>query len=385
MARRAALSTPSQMRVTPSKPLTPPPDALRPITTALPDWIPDLAVTYLNHVNNGVPLRRIAREKGVHASTVMRQVRRLELRRDDPLMDEALDQLARVYFSTNPTETKEMMPMQPAQNVSAQDPQIKREARRILRRLCEADAYLLVAPQLDLAAVFRDLPDGARRRIATVKRDVARSFVLLEWIIGAPVGVLTRYTITAVGRAALKRILAGEHTDTKFQDQHKVYAERDVMDDDGSKITRLRYNVAESPLTLLGRKRGGNGATYLAPELIEAGERLREDFEVAQLGPRVAQNWDRFLTAGARGSFAGGGAGEGSSAARERVSGALAALGPGLADIAFRVCCFLEGLEKAEKRLGWSARSGKVVLKIALQRLANHYGLASEAPERKAS
>ena len=53
----------------------------------------------------------------------------------------------------------------------------------------------------------------------------------------------------------------------------------------------------------------------------------------------------------------------------------LSALGPGLADIAFRVCCFLDGLEKAEKRLGWSARSGKVVLRIALQRLAQHYGL----------
>ena len=62
--------------------------------------------------------------------------------------------------------------------------------------------------------------------------------------------------------------------------------------------------------------------------------------------------------------------------ARDRVTKALDSLGPGLADVALRVCCFLEGLEACERRMGWSARSGKVVLKIALQRLADHYGLA---------
>ena len=63
---------------------------------------------------------------------------------------------------------------------------------------------------------------------------------------------------------------------------------------------------------------------------------------------------------------------------------AMEALGPGLSDIVFRICCFLEGLETAEKRLGWSARSGKVVLKIALERLALHYGIAPAEPRRKA-
>ena len=38
-----------------------------------------------------------------------------------------------------------------------------------------------------------------------------------------------------------------------------------------------------------------------------------------------------------------------------------------------RCCCCLEGLEAAEKRLGWSARSGKIVLRIALMRLHQHY------------
>jgi DNA invertase Pin-like site-specific DNA recombinase len=48
-------------------------------------------------------------------------------------------------------------------------------------------------------------------------------------------------------------------------------------------------------------------------------------------------------------------------------------LGPGLGDIALKCCCYLEGLETAEKRMGWSARSGKIVLRIALQRLLQFY------------
>jgi len=41
--------------------------------------------------------------------------------------------------------------------------------------------------------------------------------------------------------------------------------------------------------------------------------------------------------------------------------------------VALRCCCYLQGLEIVEKRMGWSARSGKIVLRIALQRLRRHY------------
>ena len=52
---------------------------------------------------------------------------------------------------------------------------------------------------------------------------------------------------------------------------------------------------------------------------------------------------------------------------------ALADLGPGLGDVVLRCCCFLEGMEAVERRMGWSARSGKIVLRIALLRLRQHY------------
>jgi hypothetical protein len=138
-------------------------------------------------------------------------------------------------------------------------------------------------------------------------------------------------------------------------------------------------NLGESPLGWLASRRGADGAPFLAQDEVEAGERLRDDFESAQMGPRVTQDWRGFLTPRDGGRGPGGGPAEGPMHARDRLSRALADLGPGLADVALRACCFLEGLEATERRMGWSARSGKVVLKIALQRLSLHYGLKREA------
>ncbi len=53
----------------------------------------------------------------------------------------------------------------------------------------------------------------------------------------------------------------------------------------------------------------------------------------------------------------------------------MAAAGPGLADLAFDVCCDLVSVERAEAQRGWAKRSGRVVLCLALDRLAIHYGL----------
>ncbi|MGB1034157.1 MAG: DUF6456 domain-containing protein, partial [Primorskyibacter sp.] len=138
----------------------------------------------------------------------------------------------------------------------------------------------------------------------------------------------------------------------------------------------------ESPLQALSRRREKDGSPFLTPHMVAAGERLREDFELAQLGPSVAQNWDRFLVGGRGAAASGCGVPGGRGrAAQERLEAALADLGPGLADAALRCCCYLEGLEVTERRMGWSQRSGKIVLRIALQRLIRHYDSAGGAPD----
>ena len=127
---------------------------------------------------------------------------------------------------------------------------------------------------------------------------------------------------------------------------------------------------------MLARRREKDSTPFLASDLVSAAERLREDFELAQMGARGGLNWDRFLNASpgpCSPDSRGDAAQDRPSAARDRVAAALRDLGPGLGDVALRVCCHLEGLEVAEKRMGWAARSGKIVLRIALQRLRRHY------------
>ncbi|MBF9042149.1 helix-turn-helix domain-containing protein [Rhodobacterales bacterium HKCCE4037] len=350
----------------------------------LPGWVPRTAQQYLYHTASGQSYRAIARRTGQAASTVCRHVRSTEERRDDPLIDAALNELTPLTDpDTTCKETRRMTA--PIRSPIEDETQITREARRILRRLCETGAVLAVAQDMDKAVVLRQGADGEQTRTAVVDRRIAQAFAVKDWIeCVRKGGRIARYAITNAGKSALKRLIEEDRKrrmggvgfaegPTSFQGQHATWGARTIAGADGRPET-LRVNLSESPLAALARRKGPDGKPFLGPELVQAGERLREDFERAQMGPRVGQNWDRFLTGGDRGGFLrDGGIGEGPRDARQRVSDALDDLGPGLADVVMRVCCFLEGLESAEKRLGWSARSGKVVLKIGLQRLLQHY------------
>ena len=63
------------------------------------------------------------------------------------------------------------------------------------------------------------------------------------------------------------------------------------------------------------------------------------------------------------------------TAARQRFDAAMTALGRDLNDIAWRVICSGDSMPVAEKALGWPVRSGRLVLRMALDRLADFYRL----------
>lgn len=349
----------------------------------LPKWLPDAARHYLVHTETGLSIRALARANDCHPSTVLRQVRRLEGRRDDPLIDSALDALsARVSLQDVDHDRKiEHMNVDPCSPTAQPGAcltqlQIDQEAKHILRRLCEQGAVLAVARDMETAVVVRETQDGDQLRTAFVDREIAQAMALKDWIgCPAPDARIARYFITNNGRAALRRLTAedenraGGFVSTRAKNTND--AGWDIVAIDSIGKSSARYHATESPLVGLARRKDKDGKPFLKRSLVAAGERLREDFELAQVGMPPIDSWDGFMTAETPAQVTEGP--ENAVAARARFRAALADLGPGLGDVVLRCCCFLEGLEQTEKTMGWSARSGKIVLRIALQRLEQHF------------
>ncbi|MFN3955563.1 MAG: DUF6456 domain-containing protein [Pararhodobacter sp.] len=343
----------------------------------LPAWVPAEVRRYLTHTESGRSLRAIARDEGLHASTVMRQIRRYENRRDDPLIDGALGRLKSVCPGRKKPRSSPKAAaagfMPDVADEALDDARLLAEARRILRRLCEPGALMAVAADMERAVVLRDGPSGAVR-LAVLDRPVAEAFALRDWIACVRPGRVARYEITTAGRQLVRQLLDGATPEILPASMARP------MDRGADEAcTRPRPGIGESPVNTLARRRDRDGNPFLSPALVAAAERLREDFEIAQIGPRATRNWEHFLSAPgpaprlASCAVPARHAGDARRTARERVSAALRDLGPGLGDMALRCCCYLEGLESAERRLGWSARSGKIVLRIALMRLHRHY------------
>ncbi|MBO9400820.1 DUF6456 domain-containing protein [Shimia sp. R9_3] len=338
-----------------------------------PDWVPNSVARYVAHTEQGVSIRALARRDGCHASTVLRQIRKLETMREDPLVDAAL---ARLRDDQKSGIASPLLAADADGQDLPEEAVLRREGMRVLRRLCETGAVLAVASDMENAVVVRD----GGTRTAVVTRQIAQAMALKDWICATQVGRISRYAITPAGRAALREMLAEAENSAQgfleaqnaFEGGLSRFGSRRIHH--GGRARQVRFNLTESPLTALARRRGKDGARFLSEDLVAAGERLREDFELAQMGPRAGQNWERFLSGPRGGSYQpDGDAGHGSEIARQRVVEALGDWGVGLGDIALRCCCYLEGLEAAEKRLGWSARSGKIVLRIALMRLRDFY------------
>ena len=256
------------------------------------------------------------------------------------------------------------------------EPELRREAARIFPKLANDAGYLeyvgkTVGRSECVYGVF-SRRNGYRRKVLVVSDAVVQGFRDQGWLVQSG----EQLFLTDEGLLWLRRNRAGADP---FREQHQL---RETVQKDIRGAPRpVVINQGESPLGWLRRRKDRNGTPLISAEQYEAGERLRAEFERAQLVPDITSNWEsaapsrRLRRATPQGPA---GLSDEALTSRKRVVRALEAVGPELAGVLIDVCCHLLGLSEAEKARGWPQRSGKVILQIALMQLARHYGLLRE-------
>ncbi len=246
------------------------------------------------------------------------------------------------------------------------------KALRLLTRLARRDGRLVRKARDRFAVVVA--PGGTPAREEAVDAGLVAVLMGRGLLAAGDDGAMR---ISPAGAAAVRRRLAGGSD--AYAEQHQDRGAI-MLDDPAFGRRRVTVNHDESPLAWLRRRKDANGRPLIDASEFAAGERLRADYERAQLMPRVTANWTAAV-AGKRRSGENGVADLTDSAlgARRRVEAVLASLEPEMANLAVDFCCFLKGLEQIESERQWPARSAKVVLRLTLAALARHYGLSARA------
>lgn len=149
----------------------------------------------------------------------------------------------------------------------------------------------------------------------------------------------------------------------------RLLVERSLGDGSRTQTRSVTVNLGESPMSWL-MARG-----LISERQFAAGDRLRADWTLAGHGPRVTMRWDASPTFGKGMPHDRLDPTLTQISARQRFDHAITHAGPGLSDILWRVVCAGEGLSVAENALGWPKRAGKLVLCLALDRVAEFYRL----------
>ena len=217
-------------------------------------------------------------------------------------------------------------------------------------------------------------PRGDRRRQPTATLAPADVAALAAEGALAPSGFAGCYLISGAGRMRIRRDGADI---APFAQQHAPLIARAVMDPDGA--LRMARGVDPSgPVARLARISDAAGMAFFKGREIAAARELWALWARGQQGLMRGSDW----AAPPLGSVARGPGGAQESAtlgaidARRKVSGALAALPRSMGAAVTAFCLEETGIEALERARRWPPRSGKLVLKLALEMLADHFGLA---------
>jgi Domain of unknown function (DUF6456) len=197
--------------------------------------------------------------------------------------------------------------------------------------------------------------------------------------------------LSAAGRDVLRRILMTAElvSDRQPKSQNARAPRRSRgqrTQDPAAGSNPERPLERRSVLEQLRLRKDGRGVPLLADMQFAAGQRFAAEFERAQMQPNITAKWGSGVGRERRRRSAPGVGVEipaAIAAAQARVRAALADLGGTLAEVVLDVCAFDQGLEAIEAKHGWPARTARIVLQAALERLALHFGMI--IPQRTGS
>ncbi|MGA1760605.1 MAG: DUF6456 domain-containing protein [Paracoccaceae bacterium] len=285
---------------------------------------------YVWNQHHGKSMRDIAKTLGCHPSTVMRHIHKIAKSKDNPKVARAISAVS----------TK----------LSDQDVTVDQQVAQAIKFLRQKNTVLAVATGMERGVVFGQDDQGVMHKLMTIALDAVHVLVIRGDVRVQSRGRVVRYQHVKPDLGALW--LA------------------DVLDHPKDSLSHVVPLHGDSPLETLTRRKGPDGAPFLSRELVLAGLRLSEDFILSGCQSEIETHFEKVLIGqyDAKDHAV-------DPAAWRRFQRAICDLGPSLADIAVRSCCLQEGIERSEAAMDWSARSGKIVLRIALQRLKRHYDM----------
>ena len=261
----------------------------------------------------------------------------------------------------------------------ADDPAVRQSVRFVVTALTRRGAYLQVTR--DCAELYSDR-NGFAAALAALDMTAFRALAAADWI---ELNASGQWLLAKPGRDAVRRARSGA---PPSDGTAELPDEPEELPPIPPQLPHAPVRSAvdrDSPLGWLHSRRDKLGRQLLSDHAYDAGERLRADFWFAAMTPRITASWNPVSSdRNAQRSAPSSGLDMNDSVAdaKQRVRRALAAVGPELSGILIDVCCHEKGIEDTEREVGWPVRSGRIVLQLALERLARHYGLAPPGKER---
>ena len=259
----------------------------------------EAAAQYVWNKVHGKPVREIARATGVHASTVMRHVRKIENNAEDPNI-QALIRAA------------DAAPMDMGHSVGV-------EIARAKKLLRVAGSVLVVSKGMKRAVVLNPTENGEFEQATVISNAAVHMMVLHSTVRPIAHGRITKYVLS-------------EETDGIFP----IEASAPVR-------------LVGSPMENLARRKDNEGRPFLERDLIKAGLRLREEFRLTGCEAQIETYLDDLLCQQRAYALPQMPA---AWRALEQFRATVDYLGPCLAEVAVRCCCFEQGLEKTEQIMG---------------------------------